>query len=160
VAEVLHRTFWRRRHVPSRGDDSNPRPREPRFDQLLREMVACGDQDVRSPQREPIERRLGLRANAAVVDAAGRLMEDGDHGNAVAPRREGRSCERGGDRVDEDGARSELLRTAKHRCAAEGPQWEGPLGKGEEDDARIMRGRCVRHTQVIQVPPAQPMGIA
>jgi hypothetical protein len=57
-------------------------------------MVARGDLDVRSPQSEPIERRLGPRVNNAVVDAAGRLMDDGNDRNAVTPRREGWSCER------------------------------------------------------------------
>lgn len=123
-------------------------------------MVARGDEDVRSSQREPIERRLGPRANNAVVDAAGRLMEDGDHRNAVTPRREGRSCERSGDRVDKDGACPELLRTAKHCSPTERREWERPLGKGEEDDPRVMRRRCVRHPQVVQVPAAQPPGIA
>jgi hypothetical protein len=122
-------------------------------------MVACGDQDVCSPQREPIERRLGPRANNAVVDAAGRLMEDGDHRNVVTLRRKGRSCERCGDRVDKDGARPELFRTAKHCCATERREWERPLGKGQEDDPRLMRRRRVRHPQVVQVPPAQPTGI-
>jgi hypothetical protein len=32
ASEVLDRTFWRTRHVSSRGDDSNPRPHEPRLD--------------------------------------------------------------------------------------------------------------------------------
>jgi hypothetical protein len=123
-------------------------------------MVARGDQDVRSPQSEPIERRLGPCANDAVVDAAGRLMEDRDDRNAVTPSREGRSCERSGDRVDKDGARPELLRTTKHCCATERREWERPLGKGEEDDPRLMRRRCVRHPQVVQVPPAQAMGIS
>src|SRR5918996_1592395 len=122
-------------------------------------MVARGDEGVRSSQREPIERRLGPRANDAVVDSAGRLMEDGDHGNAVTPRGEGRSCERGGDRVDEDGARPELLRTAKHCRATECREREWPLGKGEEDDPRLMLLRCLRHPQVVQVPPAQLTGI-
>jgi hypothetical protein len=95
-----------------------------------------------------------------VVDAAGRLMEDGDHRNAVTPRREGRSHKRSGDRVDEDGARPELLRTAKHCCATQRREWEQPLGKGEEDDPRIMRRRCIRHPQVVQVPATQATGIA
>jgi hypothetical protein len=123
-------------------------------------MIARGDQDGGSPQSEPIERRLGPRANHAVVDSAGRLMKDGDHRNPLTPRREGRSCERSGDRVDKDGARAELLRTAKHRCATERREWERPLGKGEEDDPRPMRRRCIRHPQVVQVPPAQATGIA
>src|SRR5918996_5180312 len=106
-------------------------------------MVARGDEGVRSSQREPIERRLGPCANDAVVDSAGRLMEDGDHGNAVTPRREGRSCERSGDRVDEDGARVEFLRTTKQRGATERREWERPLGKGQEDDPRLVRRRCV-----------------
>jgi hypothetical protein len=79
-------------------------------------MVARGDQDVRSSQSETIEGRLNPRANNAVVDAAGRLMENGDHRNAVTPHREGRSCERDGDRVEKDSARAQLLRTAKHCC--------------------------------------------
>jgi hypothetical protein len=108
-------------------------------------MVARGDQDVGSPQSKPIERCLGPRANNAVVDAAGRLMEDSDHGNAATPRREGGSRERGGDRVDKDGARADVLRTAQHSCAPERREWERPLGKGQEDDPRVMGRRCVRH---------------
>jgi hypothetical protein len=123
-------------------------------------MVARGDHGVRSPQREPVERCLAPRANDALVDTAGRLMEDRDHRNAATPCREGRGRERSGDRVDEDRARMELLRTAKHCCATERREWEQPLRKGEEDDSRLMRGRCVRHPQVVQVPAAQAMGIA
>jgi hypothetical protein len=123
-------------------------------------MVARGDQDVRSSQSETIEGRLNPRANNAVVDSPGGLMEDRDHRNAVTPRREGRSSERGGDRVDKDGAGAELLRTAKHCRAMERREWEWPLGKGEEDDPRLMRRRCFRHPQVVEVPPAQATGIA
>jgi hypothetical protein len=123
-------------------------------------MFTRGDEDVRSPQSEPIKRRLGYRPDNAVVDAAGRLMEDGDHRNAVTPHREGRSCERSGDRVDKDGARAELFRTAKHRCATERRDWERPLGKREEDDPRRVRRRCVRHPLVVQVAPAHATGIA
>jgi hypothetical protein len=123
-------------------------------------MVARGDEGVRSSQGDPIERRLAARANNAVVDAAWRLMEDGDHRNAATPHREGRSCERSGDRVDKDGARPEFLRTTKQSCATERREWERPLRKGQEDDPRLVRRRCVRHPQVIQVPPAQPTGIA
>jgi hypothetical protein len=123
-------------------------------------MVARGDQEVRSSQSEPIERRLGPRANNAVVDAAGRLMENGDHRNAATPRRERWSCECSGDRVDEHGARRELLRTAKDCCATERCKWERPLGKGQENDPRLMRRGRVRHPQVVQVAPAQPTRIA
>jgi hypothetical protein len=123
-------------------------------------MVARGDQDVCSPQGEPIERCLSRRANDAVVDATGWLMEDGYHRNAVTPRRKGRSGERSGDRIDQDSARAQLLRTAEHRCATKCREWERPLGKGEEDDSRSMRRRCVRHPQVVQVPPAEATRIA
>jgi hypothetical protein len=123
-------------------------------------MFARRDENIRSSQRQPIERRLGPRTSDAVVDAAGRLMEDGNHRNAATPRREGRSCERSGDRVDEDGARSELLTTAKDRCTTEHREWERALGKRQEDDPRVMRRRRVRHPQVVQVPPAQPTRIA
>jgi hypothetical protein len=123
-------------------------------------MVARGDEDVRSPQSEPVERRLGPRPNNAVVDAAGRLVEDDDHRNAVTPHREGRSCERSGDGVDKDGARAELFRTAKHCSATERRDWKRPLGKGEEDDPRRVRRRCVRHPLVVQVPAAQATRIA
>jgi hypothetical protein len=138
----------------------DPRLGEPRFDELLCEMVARGDQDVRSSQREPIERCLGPRANNAVVDSPGRLMEDGDHRNAATPRREGRSRERSGDRVEKHGASPELLRTTEHCCATQRCEWKRPLGKGQEDDPRVMRRRCVRHPQVVQVAPAQSMRIA
>ena len=159
-AKVLHRTLWRRRDVPSRGDDPNLRSREPCFDQLLREMVARGDEDIGSSQREPIEWRLGRRASSAVVDAAWRLMEDGYHGHAEMPRRERRSYERSGDRVDQDGACPELLRPTKQCGATERREWERPLGKGQEDDPCLIRRRFLRHSQVVQVPPAQPTGIA
>ena len=160
VTQVLHRTFWRRRHIPSRGDDSNPRPREPRFHELLREIVARGDQDVRSSQREPIERLLRPRATSAVVDAARRLMEDGNHGNAETARRESWSCECRGDRVEKEGARPELLRPTKHRCAAKSGERERPLGKGQEADPRLMRSCRVCHPQVVQIAPAQAARIA
>jgi hypothetical protein len=122
-------------------------------------MVARGDEDVRSSQGEPIERRLRPCANHAVVDAAWRLMEDGDQGNAETLRRERRSYERSRNRVDEDGARPQLLRTAKHYGATERREWEGPLGKGQKNDPRLVRRCCLRHPQVVQVPPAQPTGI-
>jgi hypothetical protein len=58
VTEVAQRTLWWRCHVPARGDDSDERLREPTFDELLCEVVARGEQDVRSPQREAIQRGL------------------------------------------------------------------------------------------------------
>jgi hypothetical protein len=100
VTKVRWRTSWRRRDVPSRGNDSNPRAREPRFDELLREVVAGRDQEVASPQGEPIERRLRPLANGAVIDPAGRLMEDGDQGHAETAQSESGTRKRGGDRVE------------------------------------------------------------
>jgi hypothetical protein len=123
-------------------------------------MIARCDQDVRSSQREAIERRLGRRAKDAVIDAAGRLMEDGDNRSAVTPRREGRSCERSGDRVDKDGARPESLQPPKHCRATKSGKRERPLGKGLEDNSRAMRRRCIRHPEVIQIPAAQAAWIA
>ena len=46
-------------HVASRGDDADPRLGQPLVDELLGEVVACRKQEVGSPQREAIERRLG-----------------------------------------------------------------------------------------------------
>jgi hypothetical protein len=63
ITEVAHTTFWRSCDVPSRGDDSNPRLREPSFDEQLREVVARREQQIRSAECEPIERRLCPRAN-------------------------------------------------------------------------------------------------
>jgi hypothetical protein len=63
-------------------------------------MVARRDQQVRSSQGKPIERRLHPFANSAVIDSAGRLMEDGDHGNAETAQSEGRTRKSGGDRVE------------------------------------------------------------
>jgi hypothetical protein len=48
VTQVGHRTCRWDCDIPSRRDDSNPRLREPCFDELLREVVAGGEQDVRS----------------------------------------------------------------------------------------------------------------
>lgn len=66
------------RYVPSRRDDSNSRALQPRLDELLREMVARRDEEVRSSQCEPIEWRLHPLADRSMIDPAGRLMEDGD----------------------------------------------------------------------------------
>jgi hypothetical protein len=123
-------------------------------------MVARGDQHVGLPQSKPIEGRLSRRANDAVVDSAGSLVEHCDHRNAVMPRREGRSYKRCGDRIDQDGARAELMCAAKHSCPAEYREWERPFWKGEEDDPRVMRRRRFRHLEVVEVPAAQPAGIA
>ena len=49
VTEILRWTFAWRCDVSARGDDSNARLREPTFHELLRQVVACGEQDVRSP---------------------------------------------------------------------------------------------------------------
>src|SRR6266516_1781632 len=114
--------------VPSGGDDSNPRFREPCSYELLREVIARGEQEVRSPQGEPIQRGLPPRANSGVVDAAGRLMEDGDQWNGETARRQGGTCERRCDRVEKDGARPELLRATKHCRPAESCERKRPLG--------------------------------
>ncbi len=153
-AKVLGRTLWRSRHVSPRRDDPNLRPGEPRFDELLSEMVTRCDQKVRLSQGEPIEGRLRPLANGAMVDAAGWLMEDGDHRDAGTSRREGRAGKRSGDRVEEDCVRPELPRRTKHCCAAKSSEREGPFGKGKERDARGVRRRRLRHTQVVQVTPA------
>jgi hypothetical protein len=123
-------------------------------------MIACRDQAVRSSQREPVERRLRRRAKSAVVDAAGRLMEDGNHRNAEAAGRKRRACERCGDRVEKDGARPDFLRPTKHRCATKSSERKPPFGEREEKDPRLVRRRRVRHPQVVQVAPAQAAGIA
>jgi hypothetical protein len=109
LAKVRGSTSWRRRYVTPRGDDSNPRVRQPRFDELIREVLACRNQEVRSSQGEPIESRLYLLANGAMVDSAGRLMQDGDHRKAGTMRQECRTDERGGDRVEQECARPERL---------------------------------------------------
>jgi hypothetical protein len=160
LAEIRQWTFWRQCHVPPGGHDSNPRSCEPSFDELLREMVARGNEEVGSPQCQPIQRRLGRRASSTVVDAAWRLMKNGDDWNALASDRERRTGKRSGDRVDEDGTRLELLRTAKHCGAAECGEWERPLRKGQENDPRPVRRCLLRHPQVVQVPATQPTGIA
>jgi hypothetical protein len=63
-------------------------------------VVARRDQEVRSSQGEPIERRLRPLANGAMIDPAGRLMEDGDHGDAETAQSESRTGKRSGDRVE------------------------------------------------------------
>ena len=123
-------------------------------------MIARRDQDVRSSEREPIEPRLGPGANIAVVDATRRLMEDGNHRNAETASRERRTCERSGDRVEQDGARPLFLRPMKHCRAAKRSERERPFGEGEEEDPRLMRRCRVRHPQVVQVPPAKAAWIA
>jgi hypothetical protein len=159
-AKVRWRISWRRGYISPRGDDSNPRAREPRFDELLREVVAGRDQEVRSPQGEPIERRLRPLANGAMIDPARRLMEDSDHGEGGTAQSESRTCKRSGDRVEQEGARPELLGPTKHRCAMKRCERKWPLGKGHEGDPRRMRGGGVRHPQVVQVATAQAAGIA
>jgi hypothetical protein len=155
VTEVQHGSFGSGRDVPSRGDDSYPRARDPVMDELLREMVARRDQDGRSSERESIERRLGPRTNAAVVDAARRLVEDPNHRHAEPASRKRRACERSGDRIEQDGARAELLQPTKQCRATKRSERERPFGKGLEDDSRPMRRRCIRHPEVIQIPAAQ-----
>jgi hypothetical protein len=123
-------------------------------------MVARSDQEVRSSQGEPIERRLRPLANGAMIDPAGWLMEDGDHRHAEAAQSESRTRKGRGDRVEQDGARLELLGPTKHRCAPKRREWKGPLGKGEKADPGRVRRRSVRHPQVVQVTPAQAAGIA
>jgi hypothetical protein len=159
-AKVRSPASRRRRYVPPRGHDSNPRARKPRFDELLREVVARRDQEVRSSQGEPIERRLHRLASGAVIDSARRLMEDGDHGDGETAQGESRTCERSGDRVEQEGARAELLGPTKRPGAMKGREWKGPLGKGHEGDPGRVRGRSVGHPQVVQVTAAQAVGIA
>jgi hypothetical protein len=108
-AKVRGSTSWRRRYVTPRGDDSNLRARQPHLDELIREVLACRNQEVRSSQGEPIEWRLYSLAKGAMVDSAGRLMQHGDHGKAGTMRQECRSGERGGDRVEQQCARPERL---------------------------------------------------
>jgi hypothetical protein len=112
VSKLLREAFGGGRNVPPRGHDSNPRAREAFLGELLREQVARRDQDVRTAQREPIERSLNARANGAVVDSAGRLMEDGDHRHCETACRKSRARERSGNRVEQKGARPEFHRPA------------------------------------------------
>jgi hypothetical protein len=123
-------------------------------------VVARRDQEVRSSQGEPIERCLRPLANGAIIDPAGRLMEDRDHGDAETAQSQSRACKRSGDRVEKEGVRPELLGPTKRRCAMKRREWKGPLGKGHEGDPRRMRGRGGRHPQVVQVSPAEASGIA
>ena len=123
-------------------------------------MIARGDQPIRAPVRQAIERRLRALANGAVVDAAGRLVEDGDDGNAGWACRESRGGERRRDRVEEKGGRPPLLGTAKEASAGKRGERERPLGKRDEGDPRPMRGRRLCHPEVVQIPPAQPARIA
>jgi hypothetical protein len=160
MTKLLRETFGGGRNVPPRGHDSNPRPREACLGELLREQVARRDQDVRTAQREPIERCLDARANGAVVDSAGRLMEDGDHRHGETACRKSRARERSGDRVEQDGTRPKLLRPTKHCPTPKSSERERPLGKGEEEDSRPMRGCLVRHAPVVQVAAAQAARIA
>jgi hypothetical protein len=115
VTKVAQRTIWWRCHVPARRDDSDPRLREPIFDELRREVVARGEQDVCSPQREAIQRGLNPGSRCGVVDAAGRLMQNGDEWNCETAHRQSRTYERSCDRVEKYGACLELLRQTKHR---------------------------------------------
>jgi hypothetical protein len=108
-AKVRGSTSRRRRYVTPREDDSNPRARQSRFDELIREVLARRDEEVRSSQGEPIEWRLYPLANGAMIDSAGRLMQDGDDRNAGTMRHECRPGERGGDRVEQECARPERL---------------------------------------------------
>jgi hypothetical protein len=160
IAEIQRGAVRKSRHVPSGGDDSNPRPREPGFDELIREMLTRRDQDVGSSQREPIEPCLDTRANSAVVDSAGRLMEHRNQRNGGTACCESRTGERSGDRVEQKGARPEADRPTKHCCTAKSGERERPVGKGEEDDPRLVRRRRVRHSPVVQVAAAQAAGIA
>jgi hypothetical protein len=123
-------------------------------------VLARSDQKVRSPQGEPIERRLHPLANGAMIDPAGRLVQDADHGDAETAPSESRTGKRGRDRVEEDGARPELLRPTKHHWAMKRREWKGPLRKGHKGDPRRMRGRSVGHPQVVQVTTAEAVGIA
>jgi len=122
-------------------------------------VVARRDQEVRSSQGEPIERRLRPLANRAMIDSTWWLMEDGDHGDAETAESESRTSKRSGDRVEQQGVRLELLGPTKHRCALKGGKWKGPLGKGQEADPGRVRRRSVRHPQVVQVASAQAAGI-
>ena len=127
---------------------------------MLREMVACSDQSAGVPQREPVERGLDLRASGAVVNAARRLMKDGNHRNAGTACRESRSGQCSGDRIEKDSARPELLGPMKHYRATKSGERERPLGKGEEADLRLMCRCRLRHPQVIEIAAAQTAGIA
>jgi glycosyltransferase involved in cell wall biosynthesis len=95
-----------------------------------------------------------------VVDAAGRLMEDGDEWNGETAHGQDRTCEPSCDRVEEDGACLELFRQTKHRSPTQSGERERPLGKREEMDPCLVRRRSLRHSQVIEVAPAQAAGIA
>jgi hypothetical protein len=159
-SKVRSRTLGRRRHVAPRGHDSDARAREPCSDELLGEVVARRDQEVGSSQREAIELCLHRLANGPMIDPAGRLMEDADQGNAGTAQSESRTCKRSGDRVEEKGARAELLGSTKHRCAMKRRERKRPLGKGHEGDLCRMRGRSFGHPQVVQVTTAEAVGIA
>jgi hypothetical protein len=129
VTKVLHRTCGRRGHISSGRNDSNPRRREPLVDELLREVVTRSEEDVRPPQRQPVERGLRQRAHRGMIDSAGRLVEDADQWNAETAHHHGRTGERSCDRVEKDRASAALLCPTKHRRPTESGEREGPLGK-------------------------------
>jgi len=160
VTEVPHGTYSWRCHVAPGRDNSNARLREPAREELLREVVARGEEDVRSPQREPVQRRLYLRASDGVVDAAGRLVQNCDQRNTKTADRQRRTYERSCDRIEKDGARAELLRLAEHHRPTESGERERPLRKREKADPRLVRRSRLRHSQVIEIATAQAAGIA
>ena len=84
---------------------------EPLLDERLGEVLARRDEELGSPPGQPVERRLRGRANAPVIDPAGRLVEDADERDLGTAPRHRRPGERSRDRVEDDGAR-------RARCCA------------------------------------------
>ena len=159
-SEVGPRRLGGAAHVSSGRDDADPLAGQSSRQELLREVVARGDEEIRSRPGEPVERDLSPRAKSAVVDPAGRLVEDSDDRNVRSAPCKRRRDERGGDRVDEERMRAERPGAAEERRSAHGGERERALREREKHDARAVGRRGLGHAEVVEVPSAQPARVA
>lgn len=123
-------------------------------------MLAGRDQELRSQPHEPVERRLDGGTSRAVVDPAGRLVEDADDRDLGTAANETGRRERRRNRIDEDRARAELLGPVQERAPAERWQREREVGEREEDDASGVRRSRFCHSAVVEIPSGQAARVA
>ena len=133
---------------------------EPCGGELVGEVVARDEEQAGVAPGKAVKRGLRHRPHAAVVNAAGRLVEGADQRRCLGAARKQRGGEGGGDAVDQDGVRAEVPDAPQHALCRERRQRERTLWERDEYDARAVAWRGGRHPKVVEVTPGEPLWVA
>jgi hypothetical protein len=134
----------------------NPFGSTQRAAQIDGQRVAGDQQAPRASVRETVQYGLDDGAQRPMVDPAGRLVQHADHGQTVQRRR---AHERRGDAVEHQDVRGAAARRSDDGRAVQHGRRKRPLGKRDEDQARIHAGRKLGQTPMEQIPAAERAGI-